>query len=151
MTPVRPAINNTDVQRSATRGCRRDASAPAQGGSSDSIRFCPCIARTCAKGDGSAFRRWRKNSRRSVRFAKLCFHRLREKSNSIVTMKRWRSHSLHQRYSLRGSPNSAECTAVSAEKLERGGSRGSSLRPKANAFLVAGWPTGEAGFGNNIS
>jgi len=53
--------------------------------------------------------------------------------------------------SIRGWPNSAESKAVSPEKLEAGGIRSSPLRPKANAFLAAGWPAGEVGYGIHIS
>jgi hypothetical protein len=132
MTPVGRAINNIDVPRSATRGCRRDASAHR---SSDSIRFCPAIARTCAKWESHIVSKIEKNRADPCDSRSSALRRLRE---IVTTLSPWNGGALirHSKdNSLRGWPKSAEKT-VSAEKLEAGGIRSSPRRPKAAVFLV---------------
>jgi hypothetical protein len=78
-----------------------------------------------------------KNSRGSARFAKLVLFVAFAKI--VTTLSPWNGAALihHSKdNSLRGWPNSAECKAVSPEKLEAGGIRSSPQGPKAAVFLV---------------
>jgi hypothetical protein len=124
--------NKFDVPRSATRG--RGAMRPriALRIRLDSVH----PSRALAQRAITERQEIGKNSRRSTRFETLLFVAF---AKIVTTLSPWNGAALirHSKdNSLRGSPNSAECTGVSAEKLEAGGIRSSSQRPKAGVFLV---------------
>jgi hypothetical protein len=115
MTPVGGAINNIDVPR--TRIARKGS----------------CIVSEIGKIRGRSMR---------IREA-LLFRRLRENSNNIVTMERWRSYSSHRRSFASRFAELSGMRAASPEEREARDIRRAPRQPKPEGFLggAAAWLT----------